>query len=147
MTHADLVQRAERWLRNSRNCSVVLTRGNVCAGEQPDALGWNGQGWSILVECKTSRADFLRDQHKPHRIIGVGNERWFLATPGIVDVADLPDDWGLLECLPAQVRQVHPAARRPESNRPEEIRLLLGEIRHQAIFRAASTALSKSRHP
>lgn len=35
MTHVELVERAERWLRNTRKCSVVLTE--LCTGmEVPD---------------------------------------------------------------------------------------------------------------
>jgi hypothetical protein len=31
--------------------------------EIPDAIGWNTHG-SVVVECKTSRADFMRDRDK-----------------------------------------------------------------------------------
>ena len=53
---------------------------------------------NALVECKTSRADFLADQAKPHRQAGgVGNWRYYMAPEGIISVHELPDKWGLVE--------------------------------------------------
>jgi len=34
--------------------------------EIPDVIGF-GSGFSIVIECKVSRADFLQDKKKPHR--------------------------------------------------------------------------------
>ena len=132
MTHAELVERAARWLRNSRGCGVVVTRACVWTTEQPDALGWNATGASLLVECKASRADFLRDRKKPHRKYpgkGMGNYRYYLTPPGLVGLEELPEGWGLLECGPRSVR----LRRRPvwvaDKNRAEEIRHLLAHLR------------------
>lgn len=71
-------------------------------GETPDALGWRGTH-STLIECKTSRADFVADQKKEFRrcpSLGVGNRRYYMAPKGLLDVRDLPDNWGLLEVWP-----------------------------------------------
>lgn len=130
--HAGLVARAARWLRNSRGMSVVLTRGSVCATEQPDALGWNGLGGSILVECKTNRADFFRDAAKPFRrfpTAGVGNLRYYLVPPGLVRPEEVPEGWGLLECLPARIVERKAAPWQSEKGRAEELRLLLAHVR------------------
>ena len=65
MNHAELVERAERWLKNTFNCGVVLAElvAYTATGETPDAIGWV---WNraILVECKTSRQAFFADQKK-----------------------------------------------------------------------------------
>lgn len=102
MTHADLVKRAERWLRGTKHCGVVLSE-RRCGGarEVPDAIGWRASFWSILVECKATRSDFLKDRKKVFRMdpdSGMGQTRWFMVAPGVVkDLAELPDGWGLLE--------------------------------------------------
>ena len=101
MNHAELVERAERWLRKSHWCSVVLTEltAFTTTGEQPDALGFISGGVSILVECKTSRSDFLADAHKAFRICpasGMGDYRFFLCEPDVLIAADMPEGWGLL---------------------------------------------------
>jgi hypothetical protein len=65
----------------------------------------------VLVEVKVSRADFLRDAKKTHRHTGcgMGQERWYLAPPGILRAADLPEGWGLAEAHAGVVRVVKPA--------------------------------------
>ena len=62
MTHDYLCERAAQWLRSTGRCDPVL-RGIASCYEIPDAIGWN-MGGSMVIECKTSRMDFLRDQKK-----------------------------------------------------------------------------------
>ena len=88
MTHAQLVERAVRWLRSYR-CGVVLSEQACVSGEMPDAIGWKRASHSVLVECKVTRADFLADRGKPFRAKpeqGVGSERFYLTPPGLVKV-------------------------------------------------------------
>lgn len=70
------------------------------SGEVPDAIGWrNGGRVTILVECKVTRSDFLADMRKPFRVTpakGVGDWRFYLSPPGIIEPDDLPEGWGLL---------------------------------------------------
>jgi len=72
----------------------------VCtSGERPDAIGWRSSH-SILIECKTSRADFRVDASKPFRrdaTRGMGSLRFFMAPVGIIRATELPAGWGLLE--------------------------------------------------
>ena len=80
MTHAQLVEKAVRWLRRYR-CGVVLSEQACVSGEMPDAIGWKRACHSVLVECKVTRADFLADRAKPFRLKpeqGVGCERFYL---------------------------------------------------------------------
>jgi hypothetical protein len=99
VTHANLVEMAVEWLRRYR-CGVVLSEQACASGEVPDAIGWKQACHSVLVECKTTRADFLVDRSKPWRLkpeSGVGAERYYLAPPGMISIEDLPSKWGLLE--------------------------------------------------
>lgn len=61
MTHDELVRRAIAWLRSKRHDPVLA--GIASCDEIPDAIGWTS-GHSTVVECKTSRSDFLCDKWK-----------------------------------------------------------------------------------
>jgi len=114
-THAELVDRAGRWLRNSARTeppdlhgNLRITRCGVVLLEQwggcenPDAIGWYTRGYqSILIECKTSRTDFRADKAKWVRRAndhsGMGRYRFYMAPTGIISPADLDESgWGLL---------------------------------------------------
>lgn len=100
MTHAELVESAGRWLRKSQGCSVVLTEltAFIQTGEIPDVIGFGG-GSSVLVECKTSRADFHADDKKAFRRdpeTGMGDYRFYMCEPGLLKPIDVPFGWGLL---------------------------------------------------
>ena len=68
MTHDQLVARAKHWLLNTYGCGFAFAELTACtnSGEIPDAIGFK-YGHSILVECKTSRSDFLSDKKKTFR--------------------------------------------------------------------------------
>ena len=108
--HDHLVERAARWLGGSCGCSTVLTelRAFTESGEIPDALGWRSD-YSILVECKASRADFLADLKKPFRIApskGVGTFRFYLCPPALIAPDEVPDSWGLLYAEPRRIQRI-----------------------------------------
>jgi hypothetical protein len=104
MTHAELVARASRWL-TGMGCPIVFAELVTLASEQPDAIGWRATGGtSYLIECKSSRSDFLADRKKPHRQAdGMGDFRYFMCTPGLIRVDELPAGWGLLYCHPGRI--------------------------------------------
>jgi hypothetical protein len=110
ITHEQLCIRAEKWLK-TKGCGVVFRdgfRAIVHSGEQPDAIGWR-DGISILVECKTSRADFHAEKSKRFRadpLIGMGDWRFYLCEPGLIRVDDLPPGWGLLYAHPRRIEVV-----------------------------------------
>ena len=125
MTHADLVQRAALWLAGTMRCGIVLTEFASAEPETPDVLGFTRGGDSVLVECKTNRADFLRDRRKPSRAYdarGLGQRRYYFCEPGVIRFGtgelDLTDGWGLAT-VSARVRVVvHPIPR------PDGVRLV-----------------------
>lgn len=99
LLHAELCARAVRWLRKSAGCGVALSEMVSVAGEIPDAIGWRS-GFSVLIEAKTSRADFFADRKKIWRRdpeAGMGDWRFFITPAGLLLPAEIPDGWGLLE--------------------------------------------------
>ena len=117
LTHADVVDRAVRWLRGHHNCSVVFAEINTYEKVNPDAIGFRklagaSRGWSVLVEAKISRGDFRADREKIiHRLPDScpGQERWYLTPPGLVRADETPAGWGLAEVGKRSVRIVLPA--------------------------------------
>jgi hypothetical protein len=105
--HDDLIQIASEYLTSVMECDLVLTepalRFGHC-GAIEDVIGISQMANAIvIVECKTSRADFKRDLTKLHRIpdtpefrMALGHYRYFLCPQGVIDRSDLPDGWGLL---------------------------------------------------
>ena len=116
LSHLQLCERAAQWLRSNRRCDPVLSH-VASTVEVPDAIGWTAAG-SLVVECKTSRADFLNDRKKytrlRHPVSGwryrgkthhrtrllaqgyieeptesMGSRRYFMSEPGIISAEDI----------------------------------------------------------
>ena len=92
-----------------------------------------------MIECKSSRAEFLVDQEKPFRKqpeAGMGCERFYLVPQGMIAPAELPAGWGLLEC---KGREICIAIKpRRQSLRTEigfkwEMNLLLASLRRVEV--------------
>ena len=137
MTHTQLVEKAVRWLRHYR-CGVVLSEQACVNGEMPDAIGWKHACHSVLVECKVTRADFLADHAKPFRLKpqqGVGSERFYLTSSGMVRLEELPAGWGLLEVRGRGVEMVHPSSKnlRTAAGFRCEMNLLLASLRRVEV--------------
>ena len=100
MTHHYLVEMAYKWLIHTRGCKFAFKEfSSPDVKEVPDAIGFLART-SILIECKVSRADFLKDRKKMHRRLpgeGLGGFRFFMAPKGLISVSELPDKWGLIE--------------------------------------------------
>lgn len=143
MNHRELVERAERWLRNTINCGVVLTElvAYTASGETPDAVGWVW-GRAILVECKTSRQDFFADQKKRARRAdarALGQWRFYLTPTDLIKPDEVPEGWGLYEVQGRRI--VHKAGEKYtngypkippfESDRDSEVAMLLSALRRQ----------------
>lgn len=118
--HDALAQLAVKWLkqpmsRGGPGCQVAFSeaRNGFKDGEIPDAIGYRAGVWdegTVLVEVKVSRADFLADAKKPHRMnpaMGVGLYRYYLAPKGMINPKELPSKWGLIEvCDKGRLRAV-----------------------------------------
>jgi hypothetical protein len=137
MTHAQLVEKAVRWLRSYR-CGVVLSEQACASGEMPDAIGWKRDCHSVLVECKISRADFQADRDKLWRCqpdVGVGCERFYLTPARLLRPEELPAGWGLLECRDRSVETVKRSAQnlRTAKGFRYEMNLLLASLRRVEV--------------
>ena len=137
MTHAQLVEKAVRWLRYYR-CGVVLSEQACVSGEMPDAIGWKRANHSVLVECKITRADFLADRAKPFRLKpeqGVGSERFYLAGAGLIKPEELPVGWGLLELRRGRIEMLHASTKnlRTATGLRYEMNLLLASLRRVEV--------------
>ena len=137
MTHAQLVERAVRWLRSYR-CGVVLSEQACVSGEMPDAIGWKRANHSVLVECKLTRPDFLTDRCKPFRQKpegGVGSERFYLTPSALLRLEELPPGWGLLEFRRGRVELVRHSAKnlRTAAGFRYEMNLLLASLRRVEV--------------
>lgn len=68
-------------------------------GELPDIWGTTGFD-SVMVEVKTSRADFLADgikwARREENQRKLGNYRYYLCPVGVIAKEELPEGWGLL---------------------------------------------------
>ncbi len=134
MQHSTLVAMGVRWL--GRKCSVVLYEFATPADENPDVIGWIAGAGSVLIECKLSRADFLKDAAKPVRKnprAGMGQRRYYLCPPDVIQVKDLPPKWGLLWVTRGQVLVMREARGHPGRNLTAEVRFLSAMLRRAQI--------------
>lgn len=120
ITHKELVQIAYKWLLNRQpTCGVAFRELVSVNREIPDAIGFTS--WtSILVECKVSRADFLKDKKKAHRLTGkgMGRHRYYMCPAGLIKKEEVPEGWGLLYVTEKRRVMVHhcPYSKTAESN-------------------------------
>jgi hypothetical protein len=134
MKHSTLVAMGVRWL--GRHCSVVLYEFATPAEENPDVIGWAPGAGSVLIECKLSRPDFLRDAEKNVRKnprTGMGQRRYYLSPADVIQVKDLPAKWGLLWIVRGQVVVKREARGHPERNLTAEVRFLSSMLRRAQI--------------
>lgn len=139
MNHDDLVNVAVKWLskpwRNAGDgghgsCSVIISEMTSSSRETPDAIGFHG-GFSTLIECKASRADFRNDAKKYFRIkseAGMGFYRYMMVPAGLISLGDLPSGWGLIEVSPEGRTRVKAQSSAFEENHRNEKHILLSLI-------------------
>jgi hypothetical protein len=105
--HSRLCKKALSWLNNTIKCQIAVSELSY-GREIPDALGWRWDT-TVLVECKATRADFLRDKKKEFRNQagkGLGDYRFYLCPTGIITPDDLPPKWGLLYLQGNSVKRI-----------------------------------------
>lgn len=105
-SHSDLCHIAKRWLlrsssANGAHCKIAYTEvGALYNNEKADAWGYNfDYNFTVVVEAKVSRSDFLSDHKKPHRngqVDGMGDFRYYICPENLIMPEDLPPKWGLL---------------------------------------------------
>ena len=101
LTHRQLCELGARWIFNEYHPSTYDWRILVETGyrqENPDVFAFT-RYYSVLIECKASRSDFLADKRKPFRKnpqLGVGMRRYYLVNDGVAKQEEMPEGWQLL---------------------------------------------------
>lgn len=155
ISHKELVNRAFQYLKYSINCSVVFKERVGSTSENPDAIGFK-RGFSYLIECKTSRADFMADKKKRFRERpkdGMGDERYIMAPVGLLEPSEIPDGWGLIEVYEI-ARKHRPVEVSKDSdnfydkaNKRAEVSYLSSAIRRIDISMAVFVEPAEARNP
>ena len=139
-THKKLVRKIAAWLKYNAKYHRTIVVAELAAGsntETPDVIGWSGCH-SIMVECKTSRADFFADSKKCFRREeerGMGDIRFFAAPKGVLTSEDMPEGWGLLLVDERCVR-VEREPTPKKANKDAEVIMLVSAIRRLEISTA-----------
>jgi hypothetical protein len=141
LTHKKLCKIAQDYLAGHRfNCPVVVTELSCYkVDEIPDALGFQNDGRSILIECKVSKADYLADRKKLFRqaeYLGMGNEMYFLIPYGVIEKKDYPEKWGVLIYHPGGMIRMEQKPECFETNKAAEVALLTAVVRRLKLSTA-----------
>lgn len=105
--HKELCELGAKWLASGRHhqCKAILIEPATC-DERPDVIGfryYTPPFGSVVLEAKTSRADFLTDmKKKEHRKEGKGMGKWryFICPKDLIKPFEIPEKWGLLYVSP-----------------------------------------------
>lgn len=101
--------------KNGHGCHFTIIESAVY-GENPDVFGvrhgiisermigdtlyvCGHDVGTVVLEAKTSRADFLRDKGKKHKVtddLGLGRWRYYICPEKLIKIEDLPPKYGLL---------------------------------------------------
>jgi hypothetical protein len=99
ITHGQLVDIAYKWLLKNSSCGIAFKELKSLSWEIPDVIGFGCSGFSVVVECKATRSDFLADKSKPFRVnpsLGMGTNRYYCCPKGLIEKEELPEGWGLV---------------------------------------------------
>ncbi len=98
ISHQQLVEIAYKWVLKNGSCGFAAKEIGTISSEIPDVIGFVSGSHSVLIECKASRSDFLKDKHKLFRQdgSGMGLFRIYCCPVGIIKPEDLPEKWGLI---------------------------------------------------
>lgn len=129
-THRQLEEVGAKWLSKSGywwSCKRIAIEPTSPGSERPDVIGF-AYGVTHVIECKTTRDDFLRDFRKKWRKEGekpMGSYRWWLCVEGVITVDDLSGsgDGLLLVTAYGSVQIIKFPTRRSE-----EERNMIGEL-------------------
>jgi hypothetical protein len=108
ITHDELVEAGYRWLLN-QGCAFAFKELGALSYEIPDVVGFKNRD-CILIECKATRQDFLKDKKKlfrQHPQLGMGKFRFYLCSPDLIKVKDLPEKWGLIYSTGKRCKVIH----------------------------------------
>ena len=139
MTHAELIKRGAKWLKNNQNSRfrfpIILCEYRCFADSIPDVLGLSHIS-TIVIECKASRSDYFTDLKKAHRQWAnqLGNHRYYLCPAGLINWYEINNGWGLLYCHPHKIT----IERASDFFPPDETRLQEYQVMYSLIRRLTS---------
>lgn len=126
---------AEPWKLPNKYIAVELV---TLTAENPDIWATNGSETTI-IEVKTSHADFLADLKKWCRSDDavkkdklLGNYRYYLCPEGIINIEEIPNNWGLLVYDGKKIKKVK-SATYVKSSSDQEILMLTSIMRRLDI--------------
>lgn len=96
-THNELSVHMAQYLLVNKAYPIVCIECKSRLNEIPDVYAVKGLS-SLVIECKTSYADFKQDLKKRSRKWpkgGLGMYRFYFCEPGVIPIAELPPKWGL----------------------------------------------------
>ena len=100
LAHRQLCELGARWINQQVGTNgewrILIETGY--RAENPDVFAFT-KYYSVLIECKASRADFLADKKKPFRQnpqLGIGRRRYYLVNEGVATEEEMPEGWQLL---------------------------------------------------
>lgn len=129
-THRQLEEVGAKWLSKSGywwSCKRIAIEPTSPGSEHPDVIGF-AYGVTHVIECKTTRDDFLRDFRKKWRKEGekpMGSYRWWLCKEGLITRDDLEGcgDGLLWRTADGDIQVI-----KDPSRRAEEERNMIGEL-------------------
>jgi hypothetical protein len=138
--HDELAVLAGKYLKKSR-CPIVLVKNQLMySQEQPDVIAFGLlYPMVVVVEVKTSRADFKKDQLKPFRTSpekGMGSSRYYCCPDGLIKPEELPPLWGLLYYRNGKIEQIVRSGLFKNHNHLAERYLLLYYLKHPEVYEA-----------
>lgn len=98
MTHDELNDMAVRYLQTTGGFLIICKELHSHLDEIPDVYALNNK-FSVVIECKTSHADFERDKKKRFRKYpkeGLGRYRYYFCEEGVLSPDEIPPRWGLI---------------------------------------------------
>lgn len=136
--HYQLCCLGAKWMRRLKysNYKYVAVELVCTSAENPDVWGTNGFE-SMIIEVKTSKADFIKDRLKfirnpQNKRFAMGNYRYYLMPSGLVPIENIPENWGLLEWDGKQITLRKSAPFQECENRCE-LSLLCSIMRREGI--------------
>ncbi|MBI6727323.1 hypothetical protein YA0089_27285 [Pseudomonas viridiflava] len=94
--HKLLCKKGASWFRSKGFPIAAPGISTHWTKEKPDVVSFRSN-CSAIIECKTTRGDFLADAKKPFRSSGgVGTYRFYLCPVDLIKIDELPLGWGLL---------------------------------------------------
>lgn len=99
LSHNELIELGRDWLLRHKSCTIAISEVVSYAQETPDCFAVDQEGYTYLIEAKTSLSDYRSDKSKTFRILennGMGDFRYFICCEDIIPLTGLSPGWGLL---------------------------------------------------